>query len=224
MNKLEQIPVYHEELKELKKGMAAGLPPEISGVFNSDADQLARDYQHPLKLSVGDTAPLFELPNATGKKVSLKEILGNGPVVLVLYRGTWCPYCNLSLNAYQRILAHIKLLGANLIAVSPQTPDSSLSIVEKNALAFEVLSDEGNKVARQYTTVFKNGDKPVGAMSQLGVDFNSFYYDKSAEIPVPAVFIIGKNGKVAFAKTEGGDYRLRVEPREILDALKDIDT
>jgi peroxiredoxin len=116
-------------------------------------------------------------------------------------------------------LPEIKALGANLIAISPQKPDSSLDMKEKHALEFEVLSDDKNEVAKLYTTIIKNALEAVDEAKKLGIDFYDFYDDKSRDIPVPAVFIIDTNGTIVYAKSEGGDYSLRVEPQDILDAL-----
>jgi peroxiredoxin len=140
-------------------------------------------------------------------------------VVLTFYRGIWCPYCNLELKTYQQILPQLKAAGANLVAVSPMTPDHSLQLKDTNALQFEVLSDVGNHVARQFTTVFKNLDSSIKAMAELGYDFNGFYGDESGEILVPATFVISQDGTIKFAGTAGGDYRERVEPRKILEVL-----
>lgn len=213
-------PSYSEGLKGLVAQLGEILPANALETFNKDAKQLARNHFSPLKLHVGDRAPLFSLSNAVGKIVALADLLKEGSVVLTFYRGTWCPYCNLQLNQYQQILPEIKRLGANLIAISPQTPDESLNMKEKNELEFEVLSDNGNMVAKQFTTVFRNADEPVNVMTELGIDFDSHYGDNSRELPVPAVFIINREGIITFAKSEGGDYRNRVEPKEILDALK----
>jgi len=106
------------------------------------------------------------------------------------------------------------------VAISSQTPDESLNIKEKNELNFEVLSDNGNIVARKYTTIFKNADAPVNTMTELGFDFDAHYSDDSRELPIPAVFIIEKDATVSFAKSAGGDYRNRVEALEIINALK----
>ena len=195
------------------------LPPDALNVFDSDADQLQETHTDILKLNVGDKAPSFSLSNATGNTVHLSELLEQGKVVLTFYRGTWCPYCNLQLNQYQQVLPQIKELGAQLVAISPQTPDESLNISEKNALAFEVLSDNGNIVARQFTTVFRNGDAPVNLMTELGFDFDGHYADDSRELPVPAVFIIEQDGTVSFAQSVGGDYRNRVEANDIIKSL-----
>ena len=106
-------------------------------------------------LKVGDTIPDFALPNATGQTVNIRDLLAQGPVVIAFYRGGWCPYCNLELKALQNALASIQETGATLVAISPETPDNSLTTQEKNALTFPVLSDVDNQVARQFGLVFK---------------------------------------------------------------------
>lgn len=214
------IPSYKEGLKELREQLKEMLPSDALTTFDNDAEQLAHTHKSILKLNRGNKAPDFSLINAIGETVRLSDLLRKGKVVLTFYRGAWCPYCNLQLKQYQQILNEIKERGASLVAVSPQTPDSSLSIKETNELEFEVLSDNGNIVARQFTTVFKNDDAPIQAMTDLGYDYDSFYGDDSREIPVPAVFIINEEGIITFAKAEGGDYRNRVEASTILEALK----
>ena len=219
MNTLN-ISSYQEGLGELRENLRKMLPEDALEVFDTDAEALQKDHPSILKLHPGDKAPDFALSNAVGNTVNLYEVLKEKRVVLTFYRGTWCPYCNLMLAQYQSILPEIENAGATLIAISPQTPDESLNIKEKNELKFEVLSDNGNMVARQFTTVFEYGEKPLETMAALGYDFDSFYADDSRELPIPATFVIEKDGSISFAKSEGGDYRNRVEPEEILNALK----
>lgn len=218
----KSIPVYQEELQQLQLNIKTMIPQASLDIFSNDADTLAETYPSPLKLAVGDKAPLFVLPNAVNASVSLGVLLSKGPVVLTFYRGTWCPYCNLVLNGYQRILPDIKALGATLIAISPQKPGYSLTLQEKNDLQFEVLSDTGNVIAKYYVSVFKNSTESIDEAKKLGIDFYSHYEEKSGELPVPAVFIIDRLGHIIFAKSEGGDFRQRVEAGEILHALKTI--
>ena len=219
MSEKTKIPSYAEGLKELRSNLGNMLPADALQVFDKDAKALQEKHQSILKLSKGDKAPDFALSNAIGDTIKLSDLLENGKVILTFYRGTWCPYCNLQLNQYQQALSEIKNTNAQLVAISPQTPDESLNIKEKNELQFEVLSDNGNIVARQYTTVFKNSNQPINTMTALGFDFDSHYSDDSREIPVPAVFIIEQDGIISFAKTAGGDYRNRVEVSEIINSL-----
>lgn len=211
---------YQEKLKELRTNLGTMLPEDALNVFDQDAENLQLKHISILKLQVGDKAPDFVLSNATNDTTKLSELLTKGKVVLTFYRGSWCPYCNLQLTHYQKALNEIHNLGAQLVAISPQTPDESLNVKEKNELDFEVLSDNGNMVARKYTTVFKNANAPVNTMTELGFDFDGHYSDDSRELPVPAVFVIEKDATISFARSLGGDYRNRVEIAEIINTLK----
>ncbi len=211
---------YQENLKELRTNLGTMLPKDALRVFDNDAENLQANHNSILKLQVGDKAPDFALSNATGKIIQLSKLLKKKKIVLTFYRGSWCPYCNLQLAHYQKSLTKIHNFGAELVAISPQTPDESLNVKEKNELNFKVLSDNGNIVARKYTTVFKNADAPVNTMTELGFDFDAHYSDDSRELPMPAVFVIEKDTTISFAKSIGGDYRNRVEVSEIINALK----
>lgn len=211
---------YQENLKDLRTNLNTMLPKEALSVFDTDAENLQLNYNSVLKLQVGEKAPDFSLSNATDTTIKLSDLLEEGKVVLTFYRGSWCPYCNLQLIHYQKSLSEMEALGARLVAISPQTPDESLNIKEKNELNFEVLSDNGNMVAKMYTTVFKNATTSVDTMAALGFDFDAHYSDDSRELPIPAIFIIEKDATISFAKSLGGDYRNRVEASEIMNALK----
>jgi peroxiredoxin len=169
-------------------------------------------------LGVGAQAPDFALPDSFGNPVALAELRAAGPVVLTFYRGAWCPYCNLQLQAYQRILPQIQASGATLVAVSPQLPDHSLSLIEKHALGFPVLSDSGNQIARQYGLVF-----PLDAATQqryrdTGTDLVALNGDDSWTLPMPGSFIIDRTGVIRLAFVQA-DYTQRLEPTTILAAL-----
>lgn len=171
-------------------------------------------------MKVGDKAPNFTLKNAKGNKVSLYDELANGPVVLIWYRGGWCPYCNLTLKRLQDELPNFKKYNASLIALTPELPDSTLSTTEKNELTFQVLSDLGNKVAKNYGVVFELTDA-VAKRYQEGFDLHGYNGDLSNTLPLAATYVIEKNGKITFAFVDT-DYRNRAEPRDIITALKKI--
>lgn len=211
---------YSENLKDLRANLGTMLPNNALNAFDTDAKNLQLNHKSILKLQVGEKAPDFSLSNATDKTIKLSNLLKKGKVILTFYRGSWCPYCNLQLVHYQNSLAEIQALGADLVAISPQTPDKSLNVKEKNKLGFEVLNDNGNIVARKYTTVFKNADTPINTMTELGFDFDAHYSDDSKELPIPAVFVIEKDTTISFAKSLGGDYRNRIEVSDIINALK----
>lgn len=169
---------------------------------------------------IGEKAPDFELPTATGEPVKLSELLKKGPVVLTWYRGGWCPYCNLQLHAYQEVLPRFEALGAQLVAVSPQLPDNSLDTKQKNALAFAVLSDVGNKVAKQYDLVYTLPE-PVQQKFAGRLDLAKYNGDDSAALPLTATFVIAPDGTVVYRFVDT-DYRKRAEPGDILGALEKL--
>lgn len=168
--------------------------------------------------NVGDMAPNFTLKNALGKEVSLQSYLQEGPVVLVWYRGGWCPYCNINLNYLQEELANIQAQGANLIALTPEIPDESISTSEKHHLAFEVLSDLGNKVAREYGVVYTLTDE-VAQIYNDKFSLNQHNGDNSNELPLAVTYIINTDGKIEYAFLDA-DYRNRAEPSEITAFLE----
>lgn len=168
---------------------------------------------------VGDKAPDFTLNNALGESVSLSEYLKEGKVVLTWYRGGWCPYCNLTLNALQEELSNFKAQGANLIALTPELPDESISTSEKNDLAIEVLSDVGNKIAKEYGIVFELTDEVAGMYNQ-SFELNAHNGDASNQLPLAATYIIDQKGEIIYAFLDA-DYRNRAEPSDLTDFLKD---
>ena len=174
-------------------------------------------------LGVGDRAPDFALADATGETVRLGALLLDGPVVLTFYRGAWCPYCNTHLRDLQTSLARIDRVGARLVAVSPQTPDSTLSTAERNALSFAVLSDPGNRVSRDYGLVFRVDDATRDRYRLSGVDLERYNGEGEAgwALPVPATYVIDRAGTIRAAFVEA-DYTQRTSAREILDALRPL--
>jgi peroxiredoxin len=170
-------------------------------------------------LAVGERAPEFSLPDAVGRTISLRERLSGGPVVLVFYRGEWCPYCNTYLRALQAALPEITSRAASLIAISPQSPDHSLSITEKAELGFDVLSDVDQAVIRAYKVQFTvPADLQDLHVNVFHNDLRDHNADRSWQLPVPATFVIDRDGVVRAAHVSS-DYRIRMEPADIVAAL-----
>jgi peroxiredoxin len=193
----------------------AKFPADIAAVMQQATDQLTQDYATRSRLDVGDLAPEFELPNAVGQRVSLSDRLQQGAVILSFYRGGWCPYCNLELRAYQQLLPQIKAAGVSLIAVSPQTPDASLSTAEKNQLSFDVLSDLGSRVAQAYDLAFELPDDLKQLYAQFGHALPESNGTSDWQLPIPATFVIGPNRHILLAHIDV-DYRNRLEPMQAL--------
>ncbi len=175
-------------------------------------------------LNLGDKAPDFTLPNAHGEPRMLSDLLKDGPVILSFYRGGWCPICNEQLQTYQADLQSFKDLGAQLVAISPEKPESAQDTATKNSLQFEVLSDKGNEVARLYDVVWSVPEDSheqfdqwlVDTYGKALVDFNGL---DSYELPIPATFIIRPDGEVAFLFRDQ-NYQNRVKNTDLVNALK----
>ncbi|GHO51318.1 peroxiredoxin-like family protein [Ktedonospora formicarum] len=197
------------------------LPKDLLQHVLSTIEQLIVSGAAEHALKEGAHIPDFTLPDARGHAVSLSHLLHSGPVVIVFYRGAWCPYCNLQLHAYQQILPHILTLGASLVAISPQMPDQSLTLMEKQALTFAVLSDVGNQVARQFGLVFTIDEAVRTAYQQIGANLPAYNGNTSWELPMPGTFLVDQSGIVRLAYVNP-DYTRRLDPSLILKQLTDL--
>jgi peroxiredoxin len=197
------------------------IPPEAVAIMDRATEALAIDFDNRQSLTTGDVAPDFTLPNAVGANINLQERLSKGAVILTFYRGNWCPYCNLELRAYQQLLPEIQKLGASLIAVSPQTPDASLSTAEKNDLDFDVLSDVGSEIAKAYRVAFTLPEELQQLYTQWGIILPNNNGTNHWTLPVPATFVIAPDGKIVLAHLNV-DYTQRLEPSKALAAIKNI--
>jgi peroxiredoxin len=159
------------------------------------------------------------LPDASGKLVTLANLLERGPVVLTFYRGGWCPYCNIALRGLQSRLSQIKQLGAALVAISPELPDQSLTTQEKLALAFDVLSDPDNTTARRFGLVYRVSDAARQKLLALGRDLVAHNGTDTWELPITATYIIDQSGVIVFDHLDA-DYRNRLDPTSIVEALQ----
>jgi peroxiredoxin len=170
-------------------------------------------------LKVGDPAPPFALPNALGETVSSADLLATGPLVVKFYRGAWCSYCNVEVRALMGVLDEIRGLGAELVAITPEVPDEMVTMQEKHDLAFPVLSDIGNQVARQYGLVWTLPERVRAFYAKIGLDLQRSNGDDSWELPIPGNFVIARDGTILDVFAEP-DYRLRQEPADVVAMLK----
>ena len=206
-----------DHIAQLEGNLARQLPAEMLRGFQGAIQALVNGGVTANAVKVGQKAPDFSLPDQIGETVSLDRVLQRGPAVVVFYRGEWCPYCDLTLRTYQRVLPSITSLGASLIAISPQTPDSTLTTVENKELTFSVLSDVGNVVARKYGLVFVTPE----AARHPGI--SAANGDESWELPMPATFIVAQDGTIRLAFVDA-DWTHRLEPAELLKALEGVAT
>ena len=206
------------QIQELERSLPP-LAPEQSQLLEQAARELALSGITGQVLKAGAQAPDFTLPNAVGRQVQLGAALESGPVVVTFYRGIWCPYCSLQLRAYQQVLPEILRLGGALLAISPQSPDKSQATLLKNFLQYEVLSDLGNTVARQFGLVYQVPEWVRSIYLSFGTNLPAFNGDSSWELPIPGTFVIGAGRRILLAYADS-DPRNRLEPAAILEALE----
>jgi len=209
------------EIKKMQEEMLPMIPKDVLSLLLSKTKELEESGLTEKALKKGDKIPNIVLPNATKKEIEINEYLNEGPVVISFYRGGWCPYCNLELKALQENLKEIESAGGKLFAVSPELPDNSISSVEKHNLKFEVLSDVGNKVANEFGLVFNLAEELRPIYKQFNFDIPKNNGDKSWSLPIPATYIVNKKGIITKCFVNA-DYTKRMEPSDIIDALKGV--
>jgi peroxiredoxin len=216
------MPTIREQSNQVKAASAERLPAEVLEVFDRSIGNFLDQGIPAGAVKAGDRLEPFTLDDAAGTAVSLGQLINDGPAVIVFYRGGWCPYCNLALRTYQReLLPELDAFRARLVAISPQTPDQSLSTAEKAELAFTVLSDPGSRVARGIGIAFQQAGEVLAAQRQLGLDLAQVNAEGSTQLPRPTVLIVDQNRTVRFADVQP-DYTARTEVADILAALTGI--
>jgi len=208
-----------QELQRVSREMAAGMTPDQRALFESFIDDLKESGLALRALSVGDEMPPFVLPDATGRMVSSSDLLVRGPLVVVFYRGSWCPWCNLQLKAIQDSIDEVHELGAELVAISPMTPDNSLSFAEKKGLSYPVLSDVGLKVAQSFGLVYPMNEAMQAFHEAAGIDLASLNGTTDFELPMPATYVVDDG--IVVSKVDP-DWRERMDPLEIIAALQKL--
>ncbi|HTV26165.1 MAG TPA: peroxiredoxin-like family protein [Xanthobacteraceae bacterium] len=207
-----------EQLAEYRAGWYQRVPAERQAIMARHIEQLRGTIAKTM-LKVGDRAPTIVLENAKGVIVDVGGLLGNGPVIVIFYRGGWCPYCNLELRAYQAMLPDFTAAGASLVAISPEKPGDTVSTAEKNALTFEVLSDIGHKVGRAFGLVYEFTEELKRAYQGFNLDIPALNGTRDEwALPIAATYVIDRDGSIIHAYTDV-DYRDRADPRDVLAVL-----
>ena len=209
-----------ERVAQLHKEATSQIPVEIFGTFRAEQARMYAAGVPPGAATVGDIIPDVELLDVHGSPTTLRAAQGGTAAVVVLYRGEWCPYCNLALRTYQEdLLPTLDDRGITLIAISPQKPDRSLSIQEKNELSFVVLSDPGNQVATALGVLTAHSDEVKEVQRAIGIDVAGSNQDGTRTVPIPTVAVIDSLGTVRWIDIHP-DYATRTEVEEVLEGLK----
>lgn len=194
-------------------------PPEIHPIMERATEELIASGQAGRAIKAGDRAPEFRLRDQDGNEVSSAELLAKGPLVVTFYRGVWCPYCNIELQAINEVLPQLQALGANVVAISPQTAVNSRKSVRTNSLGFPVLSDTNNDVAGAFGLRFALPDYLVELYKKLKNDLPAFNGDPSWTLPMPARYVIGADGVVLYSEVNP-DYTHRPDPSDMFAVLQ----
>ena len=196
-------------------------PKAVVDVLHRAIDELIAAGAPGKAFKAGDIAPEFTLPDPDGNQVSSQTLLEKGPLAVTLYRGAWCPYCNFVLVALEAARAEIEARGATLIAISQQTAPNSRKSQRQNALGFPILSDKGGDVGAQFGVRWTLPDDLREVHKALGADLTAFNGEESWTLPMPARYVIGQDGVIAYAEVNV-DYTRRPEPSDIFPVLEQL--
>jgi peroxiredoxin len=208
-----------DRVAEMHARMAAQPPDEVMGAFRREQAGLAAAGLPDGIAAAGTVVADVDLLDAYGAATALYAATGDAASVVVFYRGAWCPYCNIALATYQaQLLPQLTGRGVRLLAISPQAPDGSLSMQEKNQLTFSVLSDPGNVLAGRLGILTGPSGEARAAQLQLGLDLTTVNADATVTLPMPATMILDAGHVLRWIDVHP-DYSTRSEPQQILDAL-----
>ncbi|WP_448101478.1 peroxiredoxin-like family protein [Luteibacter jiangsuensis] len=213
-----------DKLDAFKADFEAGkppynVPPSVIETMRRATAELKASGAAQRALKAGDKAPAFTLNDPDGNPVSSDELLRKGPLVVTFYRGVWCPYCNMELQALQATLPDILQVGASLVAISPQIASNSRKSARQNAVTFPILSDAHNDVAAAFGLRFTMQDYLVELYKSLKNDLPAFNGDPSWTLPMPARYVIAPDGTIVYAEVNP-DYTRRPDPSEMLPAIR----
>lgn len=193
-------------------------PPDVVAGIHKATEELIASGAGQRALKAGDQAPVFVLPDADGRPVSSHDLLLRGPLVVTFYRGIWCPYCNFDLQALEAARPLIEARGANLIAISQQTPANSRKSQRQNGVRFPILVDKSGLVTAQFGLRWSLPAYLREIHKQVGVDLTQFNGEDSWTLPMPARYVVGPDSRVAYAEINP-DYTRRPEPSDVFPIL-----
>lgn len=207
-----------EQLEGYSNATASKAPKEVMETMKAAMQKLLSANIAEKSLKKGDKAPEFSLPNLDGKTISSNSF--KGPLIINFNRGSWCPFCNLEVAAWQKIYSKVKQAGVDLVSISPNIPYKHAEMKAKNGLEFELLSDVGNKLAKQFGLVFTLPPELKTIYEQFGINIPLYNGDDSYELPIPATYVI-KDGVIIYSFVNP-DYTKRAEPEEVLEAISKL--
>jgi peroxiredoxin len=217
----EQSPqTLSEQLADTAKKSSTRLTPEMLQAMQQAVEEVRATGIEKSAKQVGDAAIDAKLKGWNGETVQLSELWNDGPIVLMWYRGGWCPYCNLQLQAMQKTLKAIEGTGAKLVVLTPELPEKAKETAAANDVEFVALHDEGNATARKYGLVFKLAESiiPVYRDRLKLAEYNG---NDTMELPLSATYVIDRGGRITYAFLDA-DYKKRAEPADVVAAVRKL--
>lgn len=212
--------MLQDKLDGYKAEFSKKAPAELSRQFEEGVNMVGESGALERAVNTGDNAPDFTLPNAAGDNISLTDLLKTGPVVLIWYRGEWCPYCNIQLEDIQAHMPQFNDAGAHVVAISPEKPDRGWDLKSRQNLEFHVLSDDQSKIAEKYGVIYKL--PPIVAKTlQEKFDIHDANNDERDLLPLAASYVINQNGVITYAYLDK-DYRKRAETSTLVEEVKKL--
>lgn len=211
-----------DQLTERRAASAKRIDAETRQVMTDALDVIRKAGVEKRAVQVGQILPDFQLSDASGGTIDMAELRRSGPVVIVFYRGAWCPYCNLTLQAYMKHLDAFAKAGASLVAISPEAPDAALSLKEKRGLKFPVLTDRDNEYAREIGIVYALPPELARLYEKFGIPLlEKEEAPGQFELPLSATYVVNPDGEVKYAFIDV-DYTRRAEPSEVLGVVESL--
>jgi peroxiredoxin len=216
------------KLDAFKADFEAGKPPYsvprsvIETMHRATAELIASGAASRAK-KAGDIAPSFSLKDAEGNVVNSNELLKRGSLVISFYRGVWCPYCNMELQALEAAKPRFEKYGASLLAISPQTAPNSRKSMRQNQLTFPILSDVKGKVGAAFGLRFDLPNYLIELYKNLKNDLPTFNDDPNWTLPMPARYVIGQDSTILYSEVNP-DYTRRPEPEDMIPVLQQAAT
>ncbi len=196
-------------------------PPHVVAAFHKGTTELIATGQAERALKAGDRAPTFTLVDSDGESVSSADLISKGPLVVTFYRGVWCPYCNMDLQAIEAAAGEIREQGAKLVAISQQTAAYSRKSLRENKLSFPILSDPHGETAAAFGIRYVLPEYLREIYKMFKTDLSEINGEPSWTLPMPGRYVIAQDGVIAYAEVNP-DYTRRPDPSELLPTLKQL--
>ena len=203
-----------------KKTFTETMPKDVVELYEQNVKDMKAMGIEKKALKVGDKIPDFKL-SLGGKIYSISDVYARGPVILKFYRGGWCGYCMAELKYYSNMYGDFTKANTQIIGISPDTQDISNKTRSKNEIKFDLLSDPGHEIAKQFGLVYDLDSKVAQQLKKSGIDLAQYQGDDKADLSVPATYLVNKDGKIAFSFVDA-DYRKRAEPKVVLEAAQKV--